>query len=101
MNFVVCLLNQSGYRGFSVPSEANATRFLGITVYAHRVPVNPAVFEKPVPLNIIKTVPIGIRTLTRNKTYTIKTEEDVEAFIEEIRKELVSKLEKDTVIKLN
>lgn len=62
---------------------------------------NPVVFEKPVPLNIIKTVPIGIRTLTKNKTYTIKTEEDVNEFIEEIRKELISKLAKDTVIKLN
>lgn len=62
---------------------------------------NPVVREKPEPLNIIKTVPIGIRTLTRNKTYTIKTEEDVNKFIEEIRKELVSKLAKDTVIKIN
>lgn len=62
---------------------------------------NPVVREKPEPLNIIKTVPIGIRTLTRNKTYTIKTEEDVNTFIEEIRKELVSKLAKDTVIKIN
>src|ERR1035437_10238347 len=46
LNFVVCLLNQRGYRGFSDPSELEATRFLGITVEAQRVPVNPAVFEK-------------------------------------------------------
>src|SRR5664280_714534 len=46
LNFVVCLLNQRGYRGFSDPSEVEAKRSFGITVYAHLVPVNPAVFEK-------------------------------------------------------
>lgn len=53
------------------------------------------------PVKTVKTIPVGIRTLTKNKTYTIKTEADVDAFVEEIRKELKSKLEKDTIIKLN
>jgi hypothetical protein len=57
---------------------------------------------KPVkPVNVIKTVPVGIRTLTNNKTYTIKNEDDVNAFVEEIRKELKNRLAKDTVIRLN
>ena len=57
---------------------------------------------KPVTsVKTVKTIPVGIRTLTKNKTYTIKTEADVDAFVEEIRKELESKLAEDTIIKLN
>ncbi|UZQ51666.1 BREX system P-loop protein BrxC [Clostridium kluyveri] len=53
------------------------------------------------PVKTVKTIPLGIRTLTRNKTYTIKTEADVDAFVEEISKELKSKLSEGTIIKLN
>ncbi len=42
-----------------------------------------------------------MRTLTKNKTYTIKSENDVEMFIEEIRKQLKGQLAEDTIIKLN
>jgi hypothetical protein len=68
-----------------------------------QVPVSDGVDPvKPVkPVNIIKTIPVGIRTLTNNKTYTIKNEDDINAFVEEIRKELGNRLAKDTIIRLN
>lgn len=52
-------------------------------------------------IKIIKTIPVSMRTLTKNKTYTIKTNDDVEAFIVEIRKQLKAKLSEDTILKLN
>jgi len=53
------------------------------------------------PIIVVKTIPVSMRTLTNNRTYTIKTEDDVEAFIIEIRKQLKAKLSDDTIIKLN
>lgn len=50
---------------------------------------------------VIKTVPVTLRTLTHGKTYTIRTEDDVNAFLREIKKELVSQLADDKVIKLS
>lgn len=55
----------------------------------------------PSPVKVIKTIPVSMRSLTDNKTYTIKSESDVDAFVEEIRKALKSKLGEDIVIKLN
>ena len=48
-----------------------------------------------------RTVPVTMRSLTRNKAYTIRTEEDIDSFVEEVRKELKSKLGKDTIIRLS
>ncbi len=52
---------------------------------------------KPAP----RTVPVTMRSLTQNKTYTFKTEEDIDSFVEEIRKELKNKLGEDVIIRLN
>ena len=52
-------------------------------------------------IKVINTVPVTMRTLTGNRTYTFRTEIEIDEFVEEIRKNLKSKLGKDTVIKLN
>lgn len=59
--------------------------------------------EKPdvTPVKVIHTEPITMRTLTRGKSYSIKDSNDVEAFLQEIRRELMAKLGDDKVIKLS
>ena len=62
--------------------------------------------EKPAaqvvpPVKVINTVPVTMRTLTGNRTYTFRTETEIDEFVEEIRKNLKSKLVEDTVIKLS
>jgi hypothetical protein len=49
----------------------------------------------------IRTVPLTMRTLTENRTYTMKSKHDVDRFIEEMRGKLYDKLGDDTIIKLN
>lgn len=44
------------------------------------------------PVKVIHTEPITMRTLTRGKSYSIKDSNDVEAFLQEIRRELMAKL---------
>ena len=58
-------------------------------------PVKPPV--KPV----IRQKPVSIRSLTNNKTYNIKTEADVDRFLQELRKSLINELEENTVIRLS
>ncbi len=53
------------------------------------------------PVKVITTVPVTMRALTGNRTYTFRTESEVDVFVEEIRKNLKAKLGEDTVIKLN
>ena len=53
------------------------------------------------PVKVIHTEPITMRTLTKGKSYSIKDSDDVEAFLQEIRRELMSKLGDDKVIKLS
>ena len=53
------------------------------------------------PVKVIHTEPITMRTLTRGKSYSIKDSDDVEAFLQEIRRELMAKLGDDKVIKLS
>lgn len=55
----------------------------------------------PVKHKTIRTVPVAMRTLTENRTVTIKSKEDVDKFVEEIREKLYGKLGEDTVIKLS
>lgn len=52
--------------------------------------------EKP-----LRTVPISMRTLTNNKTYTIRDRQDIVQFLKEMERELENKLEENVVIKLN
>ena len=53
------------------------------------------------PVKMIQTVPITMRTLTKGKSYTIRDVEDVNVFLEEIKRELIEKLGDDKVIKLS
>lgn len=53
------------------------------------------------PVKMIQTVPITMRTLTKGKSYTIRDAEDVNVFLEEIKRELIEKLGDDKVIKLS
>ena len=47
------------------------------------------------------TVAVPIRKLTRNKTYTIKSKEDIDKFLDEMRKSLLEQLKDDTIIRLS
>lgn len=51
--------------------------------------------------NVIHTLPVTMRSLTGNRTYTFRTEAEIDDFVEEIRENLKSKLGGDTVIKLS
>ena len=53
------------------------------------------------PVNVIRSKPVTFRKLTGSKTYSIKTEEDVDKVLAELRTALVAQLEENTIIKLN
>ena len=66
----------------------------------------PAGGDKPVtpaapPIKGINIVPVTMRSLTGNRTYTFRTEAEIDEFVEEIRKNLKAKLSEDMVIKLS
>lgn len=63
----------------------------------HIDPVKPKTPVKPV----IKQKPVSIRTLTKNKTYSIRTEADIDAFLNEMRKSLIAQLDGNTIIRLS
>ena len=63
----------------------------------HIDPVKPKPPVKPV----IKQKPVSIRTLTKNKTYSIRTEADIDAFLNEMRKSLIAQLDDNTIIRLS
>ena len=63
----------------------------------HIDPVKPKTPVKPV----IKQKPVSIRTLTKNKTYSIRTEADIDAFLTEMRKSLIAQLDGNTIIRLS
>ena len=62
---------------------------------------NTPALTATLPVKVITTVPVTMRSLTGNRTYTFRTEAEVDTFVEEIRKNLKAKLGEDTVIKLN
>jgi hypothetical protein len=64
-------------------------------------PVDPVQPPKPPVKPVIKQKPVSIRTLTKNKTYSIKTEADVDAFLQEMRKSLIAELDDNTIIRLS
>ena len=97
-----------------IPSESNALLQNSLdelkkaeNAYQFSImPKEPAGGDKPVvpatpPVKVINTVPVTMRTLTGNRTYTFRTEAEIDEFVEEIRKNLKSKLGEDTVIKLS
>ena len=63
----------------------------------HIDPVKPKTPVKPV----IKQKPVSIRALTKNKTYSIRTEADIDAFLKEMRKSLIAELDDNTIIRLS
>ena len=63
-------------------------------------PDDPIPPQPPIP-PVIKQKPISFRTLTRNKTYSIKSEADIDAFLQEIRKSLMAELDDNTIIRLS
>ena len=67
--------------------------------YPPAPPVTPP--AKPPVKPVIKQKPVSIRTLTKNKTYSIRTENDVDAFLEELKKSLMKELTDNTIIRLS
>ena len=63
--------------------------------------VDPVQPPKPPVKPVIKQKPVSIRTLTKNKTYSIKTEADIDAFLQEMRKSLMAELDDNTIIRLS
>ena len=63
-------------------------------------PDDPIPPQPPIP-PVIKQKPISFRALTRNKTYSIKSEADIDAFLQEIRKSLMAELDDNTIIRLS
>ncbi len=56
---------------------------------------------KPPVKPVVRQKPVSIRTLTHNKTYSIKNEADVDTFLQEMRKALLNELSSDTIIRLS
>ena len=52
-------------------------------------------------MKVIKNKPVSFRTITGNKTYSIKTEADIDQMLDELRTALKAQLEEDTIIKLS
>lgn len=63
--------------------------------------VNEGTPEETKPIRIIKNKVVSFRTITKNKTFSIQSESDIDAVLKELKKELMSQLEKDTIIKLS
>lgn len=98
-----------------IPSESNALLQNSLdelkkTEHAYQLSIMPKEpanggqqLETPAapPVKVINTVPVTMRTLTGNRTYTFRTETEIDEFVEEIRKNLKSILGADTVIKLS
>ena len=56
----------------------------------------------PQPANpVIRQKPVTIRSLTKNKTYSIRTEADIDDFLREMRESLINELEENTIIRLS
>ena len=70
------------------------------TTYCPMDPDDPIPPQPPIP-PVIKQKPISFRALTRNKTYSIKSEADIDAFLQEIRKSLMAELDDNTIIRLS
>lgn len=53
------------------------------------------------PVKVIKNKPVSFRSITGNKTYSIKSEEDIDKVLDELRTALKAQLEENTIIKLS
>ena len=65
------------------------------------IPADDDIPPEPLVNPVMKQKPISFRSLTKNKTYSIKSKEDVDAFLHEIRESLVNELEDNTIIRLS
>lgn len=74
-----------------------------LSIQPPKPPVDPIDPVKPKPpvKPVIKQKPVSIRTLTKNKTYSIRTEADIDAFLKEMRKSLMAELDDNTIIRLS
>lgn len=63
--------------------------------------VNDAPPTQAAPVKIIKNKMVSFRTITKNKTYSIKTEADIDNLLQELKTALKAQLEEDTIIKLS
>ena len=57
--------------------------------------------EQEKQIKVIKNKPVSFRTLTGNKTYSIRSEKDIDKVLDELKAGLREQLEEDTVIKLS
>lgn len=76
------------------PAPSTDTEDSGSTKTPAAEPSKPV---KPV----VRTVPVTMRSLTKNKTYSIRSKDDVETFLNEMRKNLLEQLKDDTIIRLS
>lgn len=53
------------------------------------------------PVRVVKSKTLSFRTITGNKTYSIRSEEDIDKVLDELRAALKAQLEEGTVIKLS
>lgn len=72
-----------------------------LSIQSMKLPVDPVNPDKPSVEPVVKQKPVSIRTLTKNKTYSIRTESDVDTFLQELRKSLMNELDENTIIRLS
>lgn len=53
------------------------------------------------PVKVIRNKPVSFRSITGNRTYSIKSEEDIDKVLDELRNGLKAQLEEGTIIKLS
>ncbi|MGO5050909.1 BREX system P-loop protein BrxC [Lachnospiraceae bacterium LCP25S3_G4] len=94
-----------------VQKESNAVRTNCLNELDREEAAYQRIIEKPVspvdpvapkpPVKTVTTKNISVRDLTFGKTYSVKSKDDVEKFIEDIRQSLMQQLDEDTIIKLS
>ncbi len=57
--------------------------------------------EQKAQMKVVKNKPVSFRTLTGNKTFSIRSEEDIDQVLDELRAALKAQLEENAVIKLS
>ena len=50
---------------------------------------------------VIRQKTVSIRSLTKSRAYTIKTEADIDTFLQEMRRSLLKELDENTIIRLS
>ena len=90
-----------------IPSESNALLQNCLRMIQNEEDAYQAQLEKKEQkeqekqIKVIKNKPVSFRTLTGNKTYSIRSEKDIDKVLDELKAGLRAQLEEDTVIKLS